>query len=275
MRVALMQMCSGIDAAENANTFREYLALAASEGADIVFTPEMTGMMDRDRDRARHMVCSEQKDVLLKTAKELAETYGFWINVGSLAILDEKDDDKRWVNRSFLINPNGEVTARYDKIHLFDVKLGSGEAYLESDAYRPGTKARVAPFGDHNIGLTICYDLRFASLYASLAEAGADIITVPAAFTRQTGIAHWESLLRSRAIETASFVIAATQCGVHQDGRKTHGHAMVIDPWGEILLDMGRELGVATCEIEFAKIKEVREKIPVLVNRRTFEKPLN
>ena len=275
MRVALMQMCSGIDAAENAQTLRDYLAQAANQGADIVFTPEMTGMMDRDRARARHMVCSEQNDIVLKTAKELAKRHGFWINLGSLAILDEKVDDKRWVNRSFLIDPAGEITARYDKIHLFDVKLGSGEAYLESDAYRPGTEAVVAPVGDHKIGLTICYDLRFASLYASLAEAGAEIITVPAAFTRQTGIAHWESLLRARAIETASFVIAATQCGEHRDGRKTHGHAMVIDPWGEILLDMGRGLGVATCEIDLGKINEVRDKIPVLAHRRTFEKPSN
>lgn len=266
-------MCSGIDSAENAEILRDYLAQAASQDAEIVFTPEMTGMMDCDRERAKQMVCAEQDDVLLQTAKELAELYGFWINIGSLAILDQQGDDKRWVNRSFLIDPMGRVTARYDKIHLFDVKLGSGEAYLESNAYRPGAQAVVAPIDDQNIGLTICYDLRFAGLYASLADAGADIITVPAAFTVPTGRAHWESLLRARAIESASFVVAATQCGEHDDGRKTHGHSMVVDPWGEILLDMEQELGIATCEIDFAKIQEVRGKIPVLTNRRIFQKP--
>ncbi len=268
-------MRSGIDPAENAEVLREYLTLAANQGAEMVFTPEMTGMMDCNRGRAKNTVCTEQEDIVLRTARELADTHGFWINLGSLAILDEQGDDQRWVNRSFLIDPDGQISTRYDKIHLFDVKLGSGEAYLESKAYRPGTKAVVVPVGDQNIGLTICYDLRFASLYASLAEAGADIITVPAAFTVPTGRAHWESLLRARAIETASYIVAATQCGEHADGRKTHGHSMVVDPWGEILLDMDQELGIAICEIDFAKVQEVRERIPALSNRRTFEKPLD
>jgi deaminated glutathione amidase len=272
-RIALAQMCSGIDPAENAEVLRDCLIQAGDSGAEIVFTPEMTGMMDFDRMRAKQTVCTEQNDFVLQTAIELAQSQGIWINLGSLAILDEQDDDKRWVNRSFVIDPAGRITARYDKIHLFDVKLGSGEAYLESSAYRPGTKAVLAPIGDYNIGLTICYDVRFANLYASLAEAGADIITVPAAFTVPTGRAHWEPLLRARAIESASFVVAATQCGQHKDGRKTHGHSMVIDPWGKILLDMGQELGIAVCEIDLAKIREVRTKIPVLDNRRIFQKP--
>lgn len=266
-------MCSGIDVAENADVLREHLELAGKQGADIVFTPEMTGMMDCNRSRAKHSVSTEQDDIVLKLAQEQAQKHGFWINIGSLAIRDEQGEDTRWVNRAFLINPKGHITARYDKIHLFDVKLGSGEAYLESKAYRPGAKAVVTSIGDHNIGLTICYDLRFASLYAALAEAGADIITVPAAFTAQTGRAHWNSLLRARAIETASFIVAATQCGQHADGRNTFGHSMVVDPWGEILLDMKQELGLAICEIDFAKVSEVRDRIPVLNNRRPFEKP--
>ncbi|GAB5488064.1 MAG: carbon-nitrogen hydrolase family protein [Parasphingorhabdus sp.] len=274
-RIALAQMCSGIDAAANAETLREFLSDAAEQGADMVFTPEMTGMMDCDRDRARKTVCTEQNDVVLQTAQQLAKQHRFWINLGSLAILDESEGDNRWLNRSFLIDPTGRITARYDKIHLFDVKLGSGEAYLESRAYRPGNKAVVSSIGKQNIGLTICYDLRFAGLYAALAEAGVDIISVPAAFTVPTGRAHWESLLRARAIESAAFVVAATQCGEHSDGRKTHGHSMVVDPWGEILLDMGQELGIGVCEIDFAKVQEVRERIPVLTNRREFQKPNN
>lgn len=268
-------MCSGIDPVENAQVLRECATQAAENGAEIIFTPEMTGMMDSDRERAKHSVCTEQNDCVLQTAMELAKSHDIWINLGSLAILDEQDSDKRWVNRSFLIDPAGRITARYDKIHLFDVKLGSGDAFLESSAYRPGTRAVVAPAGEHNIGLTICYDLRFANLYASLAEAGADIIAVPAAFTVPTGRAHWETLLRARAIESASFIIAATQCGQHDDGRKTHGHSMVVDPWGNILLDMGQELGIAICEIDLAKIQEVRTKIPVLDNRQIFQKPLD
>lgn len=266
-------MCSGIDVADNAAMLREHLELAGKQGAEIVFTPEMTGMMDCNRSRANHSVSIEQDDIVLKLAQQQAKKHGFWINLGSLAIRDEQGDDTRWVNRSFLIDPDGHVSARYDKIHLFDVKLGSGEAYLESKAYRPGAKAVVTSLRDCNIGLTICYDLRFASLYAALAEAGADIITVPAAFTAQTGRAHWKSLLRARAIETASFVVAATQCGAHADGRQTFGHSMVVDPWGEILLDMDQELGLAICEIDFSKVSEVRDRIPVLANRRSFEKP--
>ncbi len=265
-------MCSDIEPAENAVVLRDHIGQAASDGADIIFTPEMTGMMDLDRNRASQSVRSEQEDIVLQTAVEMAEAQSIWVALGSLAIADNEDDE-RWVNRSFLIDPMGHITRRYDKIHLFDVTLGSGEPYRESAAYRPGERSVLAEWAEYKIGLSICYDLRFGALYSVLAGAGADIIAVPAAFTVPTGRAHWKALLRARAIESAAFVVAAAQCGEHRDGRKTYGHSMVIDPWGEILLDMETKNGVATCDIDLSKIGEVRAKIPATTNRRKFENP--
>lgn len=265
-------MCSGIDPVANADVLREHVKQASGLGAEILFTPEMTGMMDCDRKRARSSVSREEEDPVLKIAVEAARSHQIWINLGSLAIRDPNYGDEKWVNRSFLINTSGKIVARYDKIHLFDVSLGS-EAYRESSAYHPGKQAVIARWDNHYIGLSICYDLRFSNLYGALAEAGAEIIVVPAAFTVQTGRAHWETLLRTRAIESAAFVVAATQCGSHGDGRKTYGHSMVIDPWGEVLLDMGNEIGVSAIEIDMDRILEVRTKIPVLDNRQEFQIP--
>lgn len=266
-------MCSGIDPAANANVLRQFIEQAAKTGAEILFTPEMTGMMDRDRNRARQVVCAERDDPVLKVAVDMAQSQNIWINLGSLAIRDPKYGDDKWVNRSFLINPSGRCVARYDKIHLFDVNLASGESYRESAAYHSGQQAIVANWQDQHIGMSICYDLRFSNLYAALANAGASIITVPAAFTVPTGRAHWEVLLRARAIESAAFIVAAAQSGCHEDGRETYGHSMIIDPWGDVLLDMQSEPKVTSIDIDLIKIAEARNKIPVLANRREFSSP--
>lgn len=270
--VALAQMCSGIDPAANASTLSKLIEEAADKGADILFTPEMTGMVDMDRRRASGKIVAEDEDVTLSTAKEAANKYGLWVNLGSLAV--QNPDRELWLNRSYLINPSGSVVSTYDKIHLFDVDLDTGESWRESSAYAGGNRAVVADCDGLKLGLSVCYDVRFPKLYAALSEAGVDAITVPAAFTVPTGKAHWEILLRARAIELASFVFAAAQCGGHEDGRQTYGHSMVIDPWGNVLLDMGKKLGIATCELDLEQLGEVRRNIPVLVNRQDFAEPM-
>lgn len=272
-RIALAQMCSGIDPAANAQVLRTYIDEAALKGADILFTPEMTGLVDRNRSRATDNIYSEQEDPVLEAACAAAGQAKIWVALGSLAIQPGTGEDGKWVNRSFLINPSGEIVARYDKIHLFDVDLDTGESWRESAAYAGGTEAVVAPIMGGNLGLSVCYDLRFPALYAALTNAGADILSVPAAFTVPTGQAHWEILLRARAIEAGVFVVAAAQSGVHEDGRATYGHSMVIDPWGEVLLDMGTDIGVATCEIDLDDVVKVRRHIPAIANRRTFASP--
>lgn len=273
MRIALAQMCSGIDPLENADTLRSSIDQASGGGASILFTPEMTGIVDRNRTRASKHVCSEQDDPVLAEARVGAVRGKIWICLGSLALRsDEKSDDK-WVNRSFLINPDGEIVARYDKIHLFDVDLENGECWRESSAYSGGTEAVVAPMGNTTLGMSICYDIRFSRLYSALANSGADVISIPAAFTVPTGKDHWEILLRARAIESASFVVAAAQCGKHEDGRKTYGHSMVVDPWGKVLLDMADRTGVAFCDIDLDEVSKVRCRIPALKNQRNFKDP--
>lgn len=267
-KIALFQSRSGIDPETNASTLVSAIVEAADGGAEMLFTPEMSGLLDRDALRAAGKVAREEQDGVLAACRAVASQSKIWVHLGSLAV---RTDDDLLANRSFVIGPGGEIRARYDKIHLFDVDLPTGESWRESAIYAPGRQAIVAagtPVG--NLGLTICYDLRFPTLFARLAEGGADVIAVPAAFTVPTGRAHWQVLLRARAIEAGLFVVAAAQSGRHEDGRETYGHSLVIDPWGEILLDMGTENGVGFAEIELSRIGDVRRRIPALTHRRVI-----
>ncbi len=267
MKIAISQMTSGIDPLENADALVAAIAQAAQDGAEIIFTPEMSGLLDRDRARsAAHMVV-EAHDQVLAAVCEAARTHAITVMLGSLALLPQPGANKR-VNRSFVINSAGAIIARYDKIHLFDVDLGPGQVWRESDAFDRGQQAVVADMGIAKIGLSVCYDLRFPDLYSRLAEAGAEILSIPAAFTVPTGEAHWHVLQRARAIETGCFVVAAAQSGAHADGRKTYGHSLVIDPWGRVLLDMGRDSGLSFCTIDLNEIAAVRAKVPSLANRQ-------
>ena len=239
---------------------------AAREGAAMLFTPEMSGLLDRDSQRAAKAIQAEDQTDVLAACREAAREHAIWLHLGSLAVLTEEG---QIANRAFVIDAQGEIRARYDKMHMFDVDLPTGESWRESAVYRPGTEAVIVqgtPVG--TLGLTICYDLRFPALFAQLAEAGADVIAVPAAFTVPTGKAHWEVLLRARAIEAGLFVVAAAQSGHHEDGRNTYGHSLVVDPWGEVLLDAGEGAKVVTAEIDLARITDVRSRVPALKHRR-------
>ncbi len=267
LKLGLLQTTTGIDPAANARSLAEALNAVADEGAEFAFTPEMSGLLDRDRTRAFASATTEEADVVLAQVREVAVARGIWVHLGSLAIKPTATAE-RLVNRGFLIDRSGAIRARYDKIHLFDVDLPSGERYRESAAYIPGERAVAAntPWG--RIGMTICYDLRFPALYAALSEAGATILSIPAAFTRPTGAAHWHSLMRARAIEAGAFVVAAAQTGAHADGRETYGHSVIIDPWGDVLLDMGEPAGHAVLSIDLAAIERTRSRIPALAHRR-------
>jgi predicted amidohydrolase len=265
-RVALFQSRTGIDPAANAHALVAAIEQASAGGAELLFTPEMSGLLDRDSKRASESVRSEEQDPVLAACREAASRAGLWLHLGSLAV---RTEDNKLANRGFLIDHSGAIRARYDKIHLFDVDLPTGESWRESTVYRAGKGAVVVagtPVGQ--LGLTICYDLRFPDLFSRLAEAGAQTLAVPAAFTVPTGRAHWEVLLRARAIETATFIVAAAQCGRHSDGRETYGHSLVVGPWGEVLLDMGEDIGVGFAEIELGMVDQVRQRIPSLTHRR-------
>lgn len=265
-RIALFQSCTGIDPAANTRVLTEAIEQASAGGAEMLFTPEMSGLLDRDAKRAAGNLRTEDDDQVLAACREAASRHGLWLHLGSLAV---RSEDGKLANRGFLIDPTGAVRARYDKIHLFDVDLPTGESWRESAVYHAGKGAVVVertPVG--RLGLTICYDLRFPDLFSRLAEAGAQSIAVPAAFTVPTGRAHWEVLLRARAIETETFVVAAAQSGRHADGRETYGHSLVVSPWGEVLLDMGQDIGVGFADIELSLVGEVRQRIPVLDHRR-------
>jgi predicted amidohydrolase len=265
-RIALFQSTTGIDPAANARALEQAIAEAADGGAEMLFTPEMSGLLDRDSVRASKSIRSEDEDEVLATCREAARRHGIWLHIGSLAVLV---DAGKIANRGFVIDREGQVRARYDKLHLFDVDLPTGESWRESNVYSAGKGVVLVngtPVG--KLGLTICYDLRFPGLFARLAESDADIIAVPAAFTVPTGKAHWHVLLRARAIEAGLFVVAAAQVGRHEDGRQTFGHSLVIDPWGEVLLDMGEEPGVGFAEIDLKRISDVRARIPALNHRR-------
>jgi predicted amidohydrolase len=267
MRIAVVQMCSGIDPGANAATLVAALETAAAGGAAIAFTPEMSGLLDRDRRRAAAAIVTEEEDVVLAAVRAAAARLGLWVHLGSLA-LRPGGAETRYVNRGFLIDDGGAIRARYDKIHLFDVDLPTGESWRESAAYAPGGRAVVARTPAGPLGLSICYDLRFPDLYRALSDAGATMLAVPAAFTVPTGKAHWEILLRARAIEAGAYVIAAAQSGRHEDGRETWGHSLVIDPWGELLLDMGEGAGVGFADLDADRLADVRARIPALAHRR-------
>ncbi|HEX8527403.1 carbon-nitrogen hydrolase family protein [Allosphingosinicella sp.] len=272
MRIALYQARTGIDPAANADDVAGAVREAAAGGAAMLFTPEMSGLLDQDRARASRHLRTDEDDPLLAAVREAAAEAGIWVHLGSLALLG--GEGGRLVNRGFVIDPGGTILARYDKIHLFDVDLATGESWRESAAYSPGGSAVIADTALGPLGLSICYDLRFASLYAALSEAGAAVLSIPAAFTVPTGQAHWHVLLRARAIESQCFVVAAAQCGAHEDGRRTYGHSLVVGPWGEVLLDMGAaERAVGYAEIDLAAIDEVRGRLPVLRHRRAFALP--
>ncbi|MFZ4688133.1 MAG: carbon-nitrogen hydrolase family protein [Polymorphobacter sp.] len=271
MRIGLVQTTTGIDPAVEAAALSDAIAVLAGQGALIVFTPEMSGLLDKDRRRAAGTVQAEADDVVLAAVRAAARAHGVWVQLGSLAL---KTDGDLFTNRGFLIDDTGEIRARYDKIHLFDVTLGGGEAYRESAAYAPGEAAVVAATPWGALGLTICYDVRFPALHAALVRAGAVLLAVPAAFTRPTGAAHWHVLLRARAIETGSFVVAAAQTGVHADGRATFGHSLVIGPWGDVLLDMGEAAGTAIIDIDLGDVAAARGRVPGLANARDFAPPV-
>ena len=266
VRIALFQSTTGIEPAANAERLVGAIGEASAGGAAMLFTPEMSGLLDRNSERAAQNVRVEDEDRVLAACRDAAHANGIWVHVGSLAVMTEGG---QLANRAFIIDPRGEIRARYDKIHLFDVDLPTGESWRESNVYKHGSDAVVVkgtPVG--TLGLSICYDLRFPALFARLAEAGSDVIAVPAAFTVPTGKAHWEVLLRARAIEAGLFVVAAAQSGRHEDGRTTYGHSLVVDPWGELLLDMGDGSGVGFADIELSRITDVRGRVPALSHRR-------
>ncbi|MEH3106726.1 MAG: carbon-nitrogen hydrolase family protein [Sphingomonas fennica] len=266
MRAALFQTTTGIDPEAAADALAGAIRDAAAQGADILFTPEMTNIVDRNATRADAHLADEAADRVLARARAEAAGTGLWVAIGSLAVRAGAGI----ANRSFLIDGFGHVRARYDKMHLFDVDLPTGERWRESDRYAAGTGAVAAETPWGRFGLSICYDLRFPALYAALAEAGATILAVPAAFTVPTGRAHWHTLLRARAIEAGAFVVAAAQTGTHADGRETFGHSLVVDPWGEVLLDMEKAPGVATVDLDMAVLADVRARIPALRHRRAI-----
>ncbi len=269
LTIGLLQTTTGIDPDANARTLVAGIAALAQQGAGLVFTPEMSGLLDRDRARAAGVVTTEAADAVLAAVRAACAEHRIWVQLGSLA-LRPASDAARLVNRSFLIDATGTVRARYDKLHLFDVDLPNGDRYRESASYAPGTRAVVAATPWGQLGLTICYDMRFPALYTALAQGGAAMLAVPAAFTRPTGTAHWHTLLRARAIETGCFVIAAAQTGEHADGRATFGHSLVVDPWGSVLLDMDDQPGAALCTIDLDMVAATRARIPALANARPF-----
>jgi predicted amidohydrolase len=265
-RIALFQSNTGIEPAANARAMVDAIEQAAEGGAEMLFTPEMSGLLDRDTARAAKNLRPQEEDQVLAAARDAAARVGIWLHIGSLGILV---DDGKIANRGFVIDRTGKIRATYDKIHLFDVDLPTGESWRESNVYSPGQGVVLVngtPVG--KLGLTICYDLRFPGLFARLAESDADVIAVPAAFTVPTGKAHWHVLLRARAIEAELFVVAAAQVGRHEDGRQTFGHSLVVDPWGEVLIDAGEDKGVAFAEIDLKRISDVRSRIPALNHRR-------
>ncbi|WP_112382223.1 carbon-nitrogen hydrolase family protein [Sphingomonas carotinifaciens] len=267
MRIGVLQMTSGIDPAVNARTVAEAVAASRAEGAAMVFTPEMSGVLDRDRGRAAAAIVAEDEDRVLAATREAAAKHGVWVHLGSLAV---RREDGRYANRGFVIDGSGAVRARYDKMHLFDVDLPTGESWRESASYAGGGAAVAVDTPVGRLGLAICYDLRFPALFAGLAEAGATVMSVPAAFTRPTGAAHWHVLLKARAIEAGVHVVAAAQAGLHEDGRATYGHSLLVDPWGEVLLDLGEAAGLGFAEIDAARTAEVRARVPALSHRRAI-----
>ena len=266
-RVALLQRTTGIDPAANAETIVKAIEEARERGAEMLFTPEMSGLLDRDRERAAPNIAKEADDRVLAAVRDAAAREGIWVALGSLAI---RREDGRLANRAFTIDASGKIVARYDKMHMFDVTLASGETWRESAAYAPGEEVVVVegtPVG--RLGLTICYDVRFPALFEQLGRRFCDVIAIPAAFTVPTGQAHWHLMQRARAVEASAWVVAAAQVGEHADGRRTYGHSLVVDPWGEVVLDMGGDApGLGFAEIDPQRTADIRAQLPSLANRR-------
>ena len=266
--IAAVQMCSGTDPARNVETMRRLVREAAEKGAVYVQTPEMTGALQRDRAGLRAILRQEQDDLVAAAAAQLAAELGIHVHVGATAIALA---DGKVATRGLLFGPDGARICAYDKIHMFDVDLDNGESWRESAAYSPGAVARIADLPFARLGFAICYDVRFPELFKTQAQAGAEIISVPAAFTRQTGEAHWEILLRARAIENGVYIVAAAQGGVHEDGRETFGHSMIVDPWGRVLAAAaGTGEAIVLAQIDTAAVTSARQKIPNLRNGRAF-----
>jgi predicted amidohydrolase len=268
-KAAAVQMRSGTRVERNAGAMEELVREAAARGAQYIQTPEMTGALMRNKDELRASLKAQDQDLVAATARRLASELGVYLHVGSTAIARP---DGKVANRAFLFDPKGALLATYDKIHMFDVDLDNGESWRESATYEPGQAAAIADLPFARLGFAVCYDLRFPQLFRAEALAGVEVLTVPAAFTRQTGEAHWHVLLRARAIENGAWVIAAAQGGQHEDGRETYGHSLIIDPWGRIVAEAdGNEPGVIVAEIDTAASVAARAKIPNLKNAREFK----
>ncbi|MEM6341280.1 MAG: carbon-nitrogen hydrolase family protein [Pseudomonadota bacterium] len=276
MKAALLQLCASDDPVENLSTTVRLIDQAIGRGATFVLTPEVSNCVSTSRDQQRAVLVRERDDITLAAVRTKAADEGVHILIGSLGLATD-DARGRFANRSFLIGPDGAIRARYDKIHMFDVQIDESETYRESDGYRPGEQAIVADAGFAKIGMSVCYDLRFPLLANALAKAGAEVLTYPAAFSPVTGAAHWHSLLRARAIETGCWVLAPAQTGHHEavagKRRQTFGHSLVVDPWGEVVLDAGQETGVYIFDLDLGKVAEARRRVPALANARVFEAP--
>lgn len=267
-RIAVAQMRAGVDPDANARALITAINQAKAGGAAMLFTPEMSGLLDRDRKRAALNVVTESEDQVLAAVRDAARNTSVWVALGSLAL--RRDVSEKLANRSFVIDDTGEICARYDKLHLFDVDLPTGESWRESSAYVAGDAIALVDTPAGRLGLSVCYDVRFPALYTALSGAGAMILAVPAAFTVPTGQAHWHTLLRARAIENACWVVAAAQSGRHDDGRDTYGHSLVIDPWGQVVLEMGDMVGVGFADIDLAAVEMARARVPVIAHRRAI-----
>lgn len=271
-RAALFQMTTGIDPQANAAAIVAAVEQAHEGGAAMLFTPEMSGLLDRNRERGRASIRSEAEDIVLAAVREAARRSRMWVHLGSLAI---ECKNGKWANRAFVIDDHGDIRARYDKMHMFDVDLATGESWRESNAYTAGSEVVTVKTPLGRLGLAICYDVRFPALFEALGRAHCDVIAIPAAFTVPTGQAHWHLLQRARAVEASAYVLSAAQVGRHQDGRDTYGHSLAIDPWGEVLLDMGGadnggHAGVGFVDLVPERIAQVRAQLPSLANRRVI-----
>lgn len=276
MRAALLQLTSSDDPAENLIEVGARMQEAVANGAEVILTPEVTNCVSTSRSHQRDVLHHEQDDPTLTALRHEAARLGVWLLIGSLALKTD-DADGRFANRSFLIGDDGTIRARYDKIHMFDVDVSPEETYRESDGFRPGTRAALAQTPWGKWGMSICYDLRFPHLYRRLAQAGAEILTVPAAFSHVTGAAHWQTLLRARAIEAGCFVLAPAQTGTHWvsrgQARRTHGHSLVIGPWGEVIADGGTDAGIITVDLDLSEVAQARRRVPSLRHDRDFNGP--
>lgn len=270
-KVALIQPTSQREREPNTAFVIEQARAARAAGADFITTPEIVGMFEPTRARVMEKARPEADDLSLAAFRALAAELKCWFLVGSLALRTDEPGENRLANRSLLIDPTGRIAARYDKIHMFDVDIAGDRKYRESESYRPGKRAVLADLPWGRLGMTVCYDLRFPHLYRALAQAGAEIIAIPAAFTRKTGQAHWHVLMRARAIETGCFIVAPAQCGDHAEGRQTFGHSLVVAPWGEVLADGGTEPGMVMAEIDLARVAEARRMVPSLSHDRAYE----